>query len=120
MIVRALGRWPLIAMMLTLAACGRKAHGTSEGDAAGANDAAAPSVAHADAGGSAVAATDAGKTGPHKQCAAGQELAKILDAEECLQKCKTQADCPTKTFCTSGVLADPPGRTAKLCFKVSN
>jgi hypothetical protein len=64
---------------------------------------------------------DAGKApATHKQCPANQALAKILDNEECLAKCKTQADCPTKTFCTSGVLADPPGQTAKLCFKVSN
>jgi hypothetical protein len=85
---------------------------TSDG---GAKDAGA--LALADAGG---AHADAGKGAAHKSCAAGQELAKILDEEVCLKTCKSQADCPTKTFCTSGVLADPPGRTAKLCFKVSN
>jgi len=79
--------------------------------------------AHHDA---SVAVADAGKHGEpsvpsvHKQCAANFALARLPDGDDCLQKCKTQADCPNKTFCTSGTLADPPGQTAKLCFKVSN
>ena len=76
----------------------------------------------ADAGKAAVATVtvDAGKPGPKKQCPAGQALTKVLDSEECLKICKAATDCPTNTFCTSAVLVDPPGHTAKLCFKVSN
>ena len=66
----------------------------------------------------AAPAAPAAPAKPHKTCPAKQTLAKVADAEECLLQCKTQADCPNKTFCTSGVLVDPPGEHAKLCFKV--
>ncbi len=75
---------------------------------------------HHDGGAATLATGATADAGKHKTCAASFGLARLPDGDECLQKCKTQADCPTKTFCTGGTLVDPPGTTAKLCFKVSN